>query len=171
MHAKKPIHARREIAVAKQQSADASARAADAVSRLAGAEERAAKAESDFAKAQSELEKLTAPIQSVPVVNGIAEPDPTKGLRLRILLHSDVRIKLPTLSKGKAVTWTLFVVQDEIGNHQFSTFPTNVMFGNMLQAPPHSFCNMEFVTDEHGTTDIMFGSASCPTNQTDPIKE
>jgi hypothetical protein len=122
-------------------------------------------------EAEAELARLTGPIQSVPVINGVATPDPTKGLRLRVLLHTDVRIKLPTLSKGKAVTWTLFIVQDEKGSHQFSTFPKNVMFGNFLNAPPHSFCNMELVTDEYGTTDTTFGAASCPTNESDPIRK
>jgi hypothetical protein len=116
----------------------------------------------DMVQAQLELARLTSPIQSVPVLDGIAMPDPMKGLRLRILLHSDVRIKLPTLSKGKSVTWTLFIVQDEKGNRQFSTFPHDVMFGNFLVHPPHSFCTMELVTDEYGTSDLTFGAASCP---------
>jgi hypothetical protein len=86
-------------------------------------------------------------------------------------MHTDVHIKLPTASRGKAVTWTLFIVQDAKGNHQFSTFPHNVMFGNFLHAAPHSFCNMDLVTDEYGTTDTTFGAASCPSNQSDPVKE
>ena len=142
--------------------------AADAESHLADALQRAAQAESESAKAQLELAKLTAPMQSVPVINGIATPDPTKGLRLRILLHSDIRIKLPTLSKGKAVSWTLFIVQDEVGNRQFSTIPHDVMFGNFLSHLPHSFCTMELVSDEYGTTDLTFGAANCPSNATDP---
>lgn len=121
----------------------------------------AAKAERDMVKAQLELARLTAPIQSVPVVDGIAMPEPLKGLRLRIVLHSDVRIKLPTLSKGQSATWTLFITQDDKGNHQFATFPKNVMFGNFLFLAPHTSCTMELVTDEHGTTDLTFGGASC----------
>jgi hypothetical protein len=145
--------------------------AASAESHLADALQRAAEAESESAKAQSELARLTAPIQSIPVINGIAEPDPSKGLRLRILLRSDVRIKLPTLPKGKSVSWTLFIVQDDKGNRQFSTFPHNVMFGNFMFYPPHSFCTMELVTDEYGTTDLTFGAASCPSNAIDPTSK
>jgi hypothetical protein len=128
-------------------------------------------AKRDMVKAQLELARLTSPIQSVPVINGVATPDPTKGLRLRILLHSDVRIKLPTLPKGKSVTWTLFITQDEKGNRQFSTFPHDVMFGNFLVHPPHSFCTMDLVTDEYGTTDLTFGAASCPSNAIDPTSK
>jgi hypothetical protein len=163
-----------QAAASNKQARDAQLDAANARKETAqlqkdtqGLKTDADTARRDMVQAQLELARLTSPIQSVPVVDGIAMPDPMKGLRLRILLHSDVRIKLPTLPKGKSVTWTLFIVQDEKGDRQFSTFPHDVMFGNFLFHPPHSFCTMELITDEYGTTDLTFGAASCPSNATD----
>jgi len=135
-------------------------------------------AKRDMVKAQLELARLTGPIQSVPVSNGIATPDPMKGLRLRILLHNDVLIKFPTLPKGKSVNWTLFIVQDEKGNRQFGTVPkfmpggdAKSPFGNFLYFSPHSVCTMELVTDEYGTSDLTTMGASCPNNAIDTISK
>jgi hypothetical protein len=167
-------HESDKITAAESDVADATKKAAELDKETQGLKTDAANAKRDMVKAQLELARLTGPIHSVPVINGIATPDPMKGLRLRILLHNDVLIKFPTLPKGKSLNWTLFIVQDEKGNRQFGTIP-KVMpgedakspFGYFLYFPPHSFCTMELVTDEYGTTDLSFQGASCPSNATD----
>ncbi|MGD0443606.1 MAG: hypothetical protein ABSA39_06685 [Edaphobacter sp.] len=144
--------------------------AADAESHLADALERAAHAESESAKAQTELSRMTTPIQSVPVINGVARPDPMKGTKQSVLLRADTVIILPKLDKGKSLDWTLLVIQDDAGNRQFGTIPKvmpggeeNSPFGNVLFFAPHTVCTMEMTSDENGTIDKSFGGASCTT--------
>jgi hypothetical protein len=117
-------------------------------------------AKRDMVKAQLELARFNGPIQSVPVVNGIASPDPIKGSKLRILLHRDTLIKFPTLPKGKALSWILFIVEDEEGQHQFTTSPKQFMPPNRLFMPPGSSATMDLVTDETGTSDHTLGGAT-----------
>ncbi|HEX4156028.1 MAG TPA: hypothetical protein VHY48_10475 [Acidobacteriaceae bacterium] len=136
-----------------------------------GLKAEAVTAKRDMVRAQLELARLTGPIQPVLVVNGVAKPDPMKGTKLRILLHKDTVIVFPKLPKGVSLDWTLFIKQDEVGQHQFGTVPkfmpggeTNSPFGNTLtMLSPLSTCTMDLTSDEHGTIDKTFGGASCPT--------
>ena len=158
------------IVAANNNAAGAIQKAADAESHLADAEQRAAHAESESAKAQLELARLSAPFQSVPVIKGVARPDPMTGTKQRVTLHANTVIILPKMAKGKSLDWTLLIVQDDTGNHQFGTVP-KVMpggepdspFGNVLFFGPHTVCTMELASDENGTIDKSFGGVSCVT--------
>lgn len=127
----------------------------------------AAKSKRDMVAAQLELARFTGPIQSVPVIDGVASPDPTKGSKLRILLHRDTLIRFPELPKGKALSWTLFIVEDEVGQHQIRTSPLQFLPAtdpgdslSHLFLPPGTSLTMDLVTDETGTTDNTLGGAT-----------
>jgi hypothetical protein len=152
-----------QAARSNQLAAAAQLDAANARKDTAQLQSDAATAKREMAQAQLELARFTGPIQSVPVINGVASPDPTKGSKLRILLHADTLIKFPTLPKGKALSWTLFIVEDEIGQHQFRTFPKQFMPPNVLFMPPGSSATMDLVTDETGTSDHTLGGATLAT--------
>jgi hypothetical protein len=84
------------------------------------------------------------------VIHGVASPDPTKGNRQRVVLTGDTRINLPRLPQGESISWTLFVAQDGVGQHQFKLFP-ELLSGNILSNPPHSAWALTLVTDSSGT--------------------
>jgi hypothetical protein len=129
----------------------------------------------DMVAAQLELARLNGPVVVVPVINGVARPDPMKGTKQHILLRSNTLIIFPKLPKGKSLDWTLLLTQDESGNRQFGTIPkvmpggdSKSPFGNVLAFAPFSTCTLEMTSDEYGTIDKTFGGASCPTT---PIRK
>jgi hypothetical protein len=154
------------------------------VTQVAGmADERAANAELESqklrfraAKDELELARLKGPVQNVKVVDGVARPDPTKALRLRVMMRANTVIVFPKLSRGESLDWTLFITQDNVGQHQFGTVPKFMPggdpaspFGNKLQTLyPSGTCTMQLTSDENGTTDKDLGGANCPNPPSNP---
>jgi hypothetical protein len=141
--------------------ANADARAAEANERAATNEREAQGLRARADEAELELARLTGPPYYVPVSkDGIAVPDLSKGDKQFILLTRPTRIILPTLDKGKSLSWTLILREDGIGQHHFTTSP-NVMPAEdlILNSPPYSSWVLTFVTDDNGTIDTTFGGA------------
>jgi hypothetical protein len=111
----------------------------------------------EAANAKLELARLTGPPYRVPVIQGIATPDISRGNKQVVLLTSDTRINLPTLPKDKSFTRTLFLTQDGVGQHQFTFFPQLSGFGNVLYSPPRSSWLVNLVTDSNGTVNVGLG--------------
>jgi hypothetical protein len=86
--------------------ANADARAAEANERAATNEREAQGLRARADEAELELARLTGPPYYVPVSkDGIAVPDLSKGDKQFILLTRPTRIILPTLDKGKSLSW------------------------------------------------------------------
>lgn len=113
-------------------------------------------------EAELELARLTAPLFKVAVLRGVANPNPMNGTRQRILVTGNTRINLPTAPKGKSVSWTLFVTQDGVGQHQFMFSPQISGFGNVLISPPGSSWVVNLVTDQSGTANTGLGGTFSP---------
>jgi hypothetical protein len=121
-----------------------------------GLKTEAADAKRDMVNAQLELARLTGPVHIIPVINGVATPDLSKGLIQQILLTRDVRImspKLPDIGKEGTAPWTLFLDQDSVGSHQYTfQFMRDARANPGLV--PNSRVSFEFITDTHGRSTI-----------------
>jgi hypothetical protein len=96
----------------------------------------------------------TAPIYTIPVIDGIATPDLSHGFTQRVVLHSDIVIaapRLPHTSKNETVVWTLFVDQDATGEHKYTTdlLDAKTTWPGLV---PNSRASYEFVTESSGRT-------------------
>jgi hypothetical protein len=140
---------------ANEKIADAQKVAADSNMAAGQANEKAA-------SAQLELARLTGPPYLVPVVNRVATPDLSRGIKQLVLLDSDIQIKLPVLPKGKSLTWTLILAQDGRGQHQFTFTPRISGFGEALNSPAHSKWIVNLLTDSSGTVNVGLGGTFAP---------
>ncbi|HEY1742974.1 MAG TPA: hypothetical protein VGG18_07390 [Granulicella sp.] len=131
--------------------------AADAESHLADALQRAAQAESESAKAQAELTRMTGPPYNVPVIHGIATPDISKGNKQIVLLTRDTRVMLPTLPKDKSFSWTLSLIQDDVGGHHFTFSPAIGGFDPNVLSTPRIGWLVNLQTDSNGTRNTGLG--------------
>jgi hypothetical protein len=111
------------------------------------------------ALAESSVSKLAlsaAPIYTIPVIDGIATPDLSRGLTQRVVLHSDIVIaapRLPQTSKDETIVWTLFVDQDAPGNHKYTTefLKEKTTWPGLIGNASSSF---ELITDSSGHTRV-----------------
>ena len=148
----------------KAHLADTSERAANADARAAEANERAATNEREAQglraradEAELELTRLTGPPYMVPVTQGVAKPDLSKGNKQVVHLTGETRIVLPELPKGKSLAWTLTLTQGGSGQHQFTFSPPITGFGNKLNSPAGSGWLVNLSTDQSGTVNTGLG--------------
>lgn len=149
-----------------QQAGEAQRDAANARKETAGLqkETQALKTEADNAKrdmveAQLELARINGPPYIVPVSkDGVARPNLSKGNKQFVLLHRDTKIIFPLMPKGKSLAWTLFIVQDKTGGHQFSFSPRLNWPGNKVV---FDSCVADIVTTDAQTLDRTLGGAVC----------
>lgn len=87
----------RRAGAAELDASNARKEAAQLQKDTQGLKTEADNAKRDMVKAQLDLAKLTGPLHHVPVVNGAATPDLSKGLIQQILLTANVRISPPIL--------------------------------------------------------------------------
>jgi hypothetical protein len=149
--------AKSDLATQQERAAKAEGNIALAEQHAAEATKAAGQANEKAAKAQLELARLTGPPYMVPVIQGSATPDLSKGTKQLVLLTSDTRIILPKLPDGKSLTWTLILAQDERGQHQFAFSPQISGFGNTLFSPGHSKWIVNLLTDSSGTVNVGLG--------------
>jgi hypothetical protein len=99
---------------------------------------------------------LTGAIYEIPVINGIATPDLSRGPFQRALLRADTTIaapkKLPTAING-AIAWTLYLDQDKIGGHSALMNAYTIGYAISSSAsPPKTRSTAQFITDHAGHT-------------------
>jgi hypothetical protein len=102
----------------------------------------------------AQLALSNAPAYTIPVVGGVATPDLSHGLTQRVLLHADTIIaapRLPHTSKDETIKWTLFVDQDTVGEHKYTTdlLDAKTTWPGLV---PNSRASYEFVTESPGHT-------------------
>jgi hypothetical protein len=141
----------------KAHLSETSLRAAEANERAALNEREAQGLRARADEAELELARLTGPPFMVPVIQGVANPDLSKGNKQEVRLTGDTRIVLPKLPKGKSLAWTLTLIQGGSGQHQFTFSPPITGFGNTLNSPPGSGWLVNLSTDQNGTVNTGLG--------------
>lgn len=110
----------------------------------------------DLANAQVSLARYTAPIYLVPVKDGVATPDLSKGFNQRIVLTGDTRIAepiYPHIAGNDSITWALFLDQDTRGSHVY-TIDSAPDLSPVHGLSPNTRASFEFVTDADGRTSM-----------------
>src|ERR1022692_879337 len=112
-------------------------------------DESMTKAKIELANAQLSLARYTAPVYLVPLKNGVAIPDLSKGFNQRVVLTADTRISeplFPQLTGHDSIMWTLFLDQDAHGSHAYviDSAPDLILLHGLL---PNTRATFEFVTE------------------------
>ena len=110
----------------------------------------------ELTNAQLSLARYTAAIYLVPVKDGVATPDLSKGFNQRVVLTADTRIAeplFPQIAGNDSITWTLFLDQDALGLHAYmiDSAPDLIPLHRLL---PNTRSSFEFVTEADGTTSM-----------------
>jgi hypothetical protein len=94
---------------------------------------------------------------TIPVENGRATPDLTRGSIQLATLVADTTIDppiVPPMSPGTVFRWTLFLDQDTVGGHAYTILflPDLTPLKGLL---PHTRARLELATDEKGITAML----------------